>query len=359
MALSKIRNDSLADTAVHGRRNILINGAMTVDQRNATTTSEGFTVDRWNVDNANFGEMVMAVTQDTASPADFSHSLKVAVTTAETDLGANHLLRLRYTVEAQDIQHLNYGTSSAKKLTLSFWVRSSLTGKYSVMFYQPDATRSNLQSYNISTADTWEYKTITIDGDTGGTINNDTGGGFQIYMTLAAGTNYTGTPHTGWGAYVGTDDFAHSDMVDFTAQTGEFYLTGVQLEVGDKASPFEHRSYSDELLACQRYCHVWKSTQAYDPVCMMTIWSGNESIYGTYSYPVEMRADPTVTYSGSFGVATNGTTITGGTPSTNRIGRYVTNTRYDKSGHGQSQANSGWLRDNNDSDATVTFDAEL
>ena len=358
MALSKIRNDSLADTAVHGRRNILINGAMNVDQRNTTTTSEGFTVDRWNVDNANFGEMVMAVTQDTASPADFSHSLKVAVTTAETDLGANHLLRLRYTVEAQDIQHLNYGTSSAKKLTLSFWVRSSLTGKYSVMFYQPDATRSNLQSFNINTADTWEYKTITIDGDIGGTINNDTGGGFQIYMTLAAGTNYTGTPHTGWGAYVGTDDFAHSDMVDFTAQTGEFYLTGVQLEVGDTATPFEHRSFGEELALCQRYFFAEPHTDTYHNVCngfhpTTTLFIGNKDL------PVPMRAGPSVSSSGSYQCAGTASLDASNIVIVDSSGANVSNIQIRATVSGATSGNGTVLRNKNDATATFHLDAEL
>ena len=160
---------------------------------------------------------------------------------------------IQHRAEAQDLQQLAYGTSSAKKVTLSFYVRSSLTGKYSVLLYQDDAARSNTQSITINSANTWERKTITFDGDTSGTINNDNGYGLLMNVVLAAGTDFAGTPHTGWGAYGQTDDFAHGDQVNFAAQTGTFFITGIQLEVGSKATPFEHRSFADELARCQRY----------------------------------------------------------------------------------------------------------
>jgi len=147
------------------------------------------------------------------------------------------------------------------------------------------------------------------------------------------------------------------NLADSTSN--EFYLTGVQLEVSDTASPFEHRSFGEELALCQRYCHIWKSGQTYDAVCMMGTWSDDNSMYGTYSLPVEMRSDPTVTYSGSFEVSAKGSSASGGTATTNRIGRYVVQPRYNKSGHGLGSGISGWMRDSNDSDATITFDAEL
>jgi len=176
VALSKLNNDSFDDTAVHGRRNLVINGAMTVDQRNATTTATGYTLDRFRIiKSTSFDELVIAVTQDTDNPSGngFANSLKLAVTTAESAIASDELMYLQHGLEGQDIHHVAYGTSSAKSLTLSFWVKSPLAGKHAVTFYQQTPARSNLQSYTVSSANTWEHKTITIDGDTSGNIVND------------------------------------------------------------------------------------------------------------------------------------------------------------------------------------------
>ncbi len=284
-------------------RNIILNGSQIVAQRGTSSTSSGnHTCDRWTVNFQAFDQLAVTQSQSTTTPSGFSNSLKVEVTTAETALAADELMYVSYRIEAQDLQQLGYGGSGAKAVTLSFWVRSSLTGKYSVLFYQDDATRSNTPSFTISTADTWEYKTITIDGDTGGTINNDNGAGLSLYITLASGANFAGTPHSGWGAYTATDDFSFSDNVNFTAQTGTFYITGVQLEVGEQATPFEHRSYGDELAACQRYYQksyidgvaVGTVTQVgcnMDPVPT----SGNTWRY-THNFTSHMRATPTYTF---------------------------------------------------------------
>ena len=302
MALSKIRNDSLADTAVHGRRNLVINGAMTLAQRGTSSTSSGIrTVDRFGCTPVNFDNLAFTQSQSSTSPDGFSNSWKVEVTTAETALAADEHWYLATNFEAQDLQHLQYGDSGAKSLTLSFWVRSSLTGKYSVLFHQPDGARSNTPSFDVDTADTWEHKTITIVGDTSGTINNDNGNGLTVHWVLAAGTDYAGTPHSDWGAYSATDDFAHSDNVDFSAQTGTFYLTGVQLEVSQQATPFEHRSYGEELALCQRYYRTsGYNIQGYPGV--------NGYVHANVHY-ADMRANPTV-------VVTDGTNKFGCTSAT-------------------------------------------
>ena len=272
-------------------RNMIINGAMQVAQRGTSSTSQGYTtVDRFRTTVASTYELAFTQSQSTTVPSGqgFSNSYKIEVTTAESALAADETFRIQTKLEAQNLQRLAYGTSSAKSLTFSFWVRSSLTGKYSVLFYQDDATRSNTPSFTISTADTWEYKTITIDGDTGGTINDDNGAGLNITWVLAAGTDFAGTPHTGWGAYTATDDFSHDDQVNFAAQTGTFYITGVQLEVGEQATPFEHRSYADELAKCQRYYIEFGSNGATG--CFL----GSSFAYVSRTIP-EMRATPSIT----------------------------------------------------------------
>ena len=318
MALSKIRNDSLADTAVHGRRNLIINGAMQVWQRGTdfNSISNGqYTTDRFFINRSH----TVNVDRVDCSLDGFKYAIKITNATS-----GNPTMYQKIENDGRIYAGQTY--------TLSFWAKASeaITMRSGRVYnYDDSAYVVDYDTIDITTSWKKFYVTKTVGS---GWDEDDVEYGLQI----VAG-------HTG-------NTFSAGATLE---------ITGVQYELGDKATPFEHRSYGEELLACQRYCHVWKSTQAYDPVCMMTIWSDNQSTYGTYSYPVEMRADPTVTYSGSFGIATNGTTITGGTATTNRIGRYVTNTRYNKSSHGQSSGNSGWLRDNNDSNATITFDAEL
>ena len=280
-----------------GDRNLVVNGAMTVDQRNQTTTASGYSVDRFGVAKANFDELVIAITQDTDNPSGngFAHSLKLAVTTAESAIAADELLYLDTRFEGQNIQHLCYGTSSAKSLTLSFWVKSPLAGKHSVNFYQSTPARSNLQSYTVSSANTWEYKTITIDGDTSGNIANDTTAEIILFWPLAGGSNSHGTPHTGWGAYSQTDDFMFSDQVNLAGQTGNFFLTGVQMEVGEVATPFEHEDFGTTLAKCQRYY-----TQGNDISSGGLAWCFMNNLGSGYaraniSFPVTMRAQPSVT----------------------------------------------------------------
>ena len=280
-----------------GDRNLVVNGAMTVDQRNQTTTATGYSVDRFAVAKVNFDELVIAVTQDTDNPSGngFAHSLKLAVTTAESAIAADELLYLDTRFEGQNIQHLCYGTSSAKSLTLSFWVKSPLAGKHSVNFYQSTPARSNLQSYTVSSANTWEYKTITIDGDTSGNIANDTTAEIILFWPLAGGSNSHGTPHTGWGAYSQTDDFMFSDQVNLAGQTGNFFLTGVQMEVGEVATPFEHEDFGTTLAKCQRYY-----TQGNDISSGGLAWCFMNNLGSGYaraniSFPVTMRAQPSVT----------------------------------------------------------------
>ena len=280
-----------------GDRNLVVNGAMTVDQRNQTTTATGYTVDRFALAKSNFDELVIAVTQDTDNPSGngFAHSLKLAVTTAESAIAADELLYLDTRFEGQNIQHLCYGTSSAKSLTLSFWVKSPLAGKHSVNFYQSTPARSNLQSYTVSSANTWEYKTITIDGDTSGNIANDTTAEMILFWPLAGGSNSHGTPHTGWGAYSQTDDFMFSDQVNLAGQTGNFFLTGVQMEVGEVATPFEHEDFGTTLAKCQRYY-----TQGNDISSGGLAWCFMNNLGSGYaraniSFPVTMRAQPSVT----------------------------------------------------------------
>ena len=314
----------LTNSQIGGRRNIIINGAMQVAQRATSSTSTGYaTVDRIKVNTTNLDQLAFTQSQ--------------------------------YRVEAQDLQSLAYGTSDAKKTTLSFWVRSSLTGKYSVLFYLTDDTRSNTQSFTISSADTWEHKTITIDGDTTGVIDNDNGAGLNINFILAAGSDYAGTPHSGWGAYANTDDFAFSDQVNFIAQTGTFYLTGLQFELGSQATPFEHRSFGEELQLCKRYFHKTGGT-AYCNIGTVTNYTSG-AMLGPYKHPVEMRSAPSVTKSGDWAVLGGDTTVNQTAVSSDSNGK-VSEIGF-SGGSGGTSGRSATLRFSNDANAYLHWDSEL
>ena len=297
-------------------RNLIINGAMTVAQR-ATTTStilggtEYRTLDRFRTQLSGYSTAAGTVSQSTEAPTGFSKSHRVNITTPET-IAAADLATVRYRVEAQDVQTLEYGTSNAKTTTLSFWVRSSIAGTYGISLFQPDALRNLGVTYSVNTANTWEYKTITIPGDTSGTINDDNGEGFQISWTLSTGSDYQGTDNTSWGAYSDAR-WATGHAVDLIGVTSDFYLTGVQLEVGSVATTFEHRSLGDELARCQRY--YFKSTASifgsrYSTSNMMMM----------ADFPVTMRTTPTVSGTYSIGSGTLSTNYTGST----RYTQYVT-----------------------------------
>tara|TARA_R110000787_G_scaffold278855_1_gene388774 strand:+ start:1299 stop:2402 length:1104 start_codon:yes stop_codon:yes gene_type:complete len=235
-------------------RNLIINGAMQVAQRGTSSTAQGYnTVDRFKA--TSDGTMVAAVvtqSQDATGPQGFSNSCKVSVGTPETVTNLDYYY-VSQCIEAQNLQHLNFGLPSAEGITLSFWVRSSVTGTYTVNLYRQDATRCFPKTYTVNSADVWEKKTIIINGDTVGQIVNDSGRGIEIYWTLSAGSNYTTGTDGVWSAYLGTNFSAnHAANVIGTA-SATWQITGVQLEVGDTATPFEHRSFGQELALCQRY----------------------------------------------------------------------------------------------------------
>ena len=188
------------------------------------------------------------------------------------------------------MQQLQYGTSGAQSIALSFWVRSNKTGNYGIRFSQEDTSpvRQYATTYTISSADTWEYKTVVITGDTSGTINNDNGEGLQIRFYLQAGPDRAGTPAETWN----TDTDNRATDLNFGDSTdNEWLLSGVQLEVGSVATPFEHRSYGDELRRCQRY--YWQTPTGVSGNMVFTGFANttSNSIILTVN-PVPMRAAP-------------------------------------------------------------------
>jgi len=251
--MSKARQLAQKPSQPTGRKNIIINGGMTVDQRNETKTSSGFSLDRVYV---NFGTVTAALSavQSTEAPAGFANSLKIACTTADTSLGVSEAVNPQWRIEGQDLQQLQKGSSGARPVTLSFWVRSSKTGTYVFELKDQDNTRNISKAFTVDTADTWEKKEIVYEGDTTGAFDNDNNNSLSLILWMVAGTTYSsGTLQTSWGAQ--TQANRAVGVVNFVDSTSnDFYITGVQLEVGSTATDFEHRSYNEEVDLCRRYC---------------------------------------------------------------------------------------------------------
>ena len=281
----------VSDTGALSNRNIIINGAMKVAQRGTQTTqTSGYTAgDRWQFNES--GATVVTTSKDTDVPTGegFANSLKVDVTSAVSSPGASDYAFIRTKFEGQDLQAICKGTSNAKQVTLSFWVKSAKTGTHIAELYDHDNSRQVSKSYSITTANTWQNVTLQFPADTTGAFDDDANNSLQVTFWLMGGSNYTsGTLNTSWAASTTADRVAGQvNVVDSTSNN--FYLTGVQLEVGDTATEFEHRSYGDELARCQRY-------YADIPVRgFMGGYTVNNQIGGPFTFPVTLRATPTVT----------------------------------------------------------------
>ena len=289
-------------------RNLIINGDLSIAQRGTGTSSSlnGWDnangPDRFNMD-SNLASLTGTISQDSESPAGFSKSFKVDLTGNTGAMGATEYISIRQKIEAQNLQHLQNGTSGAVSTTLSFWVRSSITGTYGVRIRKEDNTAREITgTYAISAADTWEKKTITFAGDTaGGGIDNNNGAGLQISWVLGAGSNYTSTDSSSWIDAATAGQF-YGHTATFTSQNATFYLTGVQYETGTTATEFEHIPYRNQLENCRRY---FMKGGGWPMFADRTTDAHNCGRVGMYWFPVIMRTAPTMTdlsmtvYSGS------------------------------------------------------------
>jgi hypothetical protein len=273
-------------------KNRIINGAMVIDQRNAGASvtigaaANTYTLDRWFA----YGDQAskFSVQQNAGAvtpPVGFSNYLGVTSLSAYT-VGAGEFFNITQRIEGFNTADLDFGTANAKTITLSFWVRSSLTGTFGGALSNSANSRGYPFTYTINSANTWEYETITITGDTTGTwVGSTNGNGLSVILNLGAGATYSGTAGSWQAAYLRSATGATS-VVGTNGAT--FYITGVQLEVGTQATSFEYRQYQQELALCQRYY------QQYDNF----IWTNaNTSNYNgcAITLPVVMRAGPTFT----------------------------------------------------------------
>ena len=302
MALTQVQDGMLGyDGGSFANRNRIINGDMRIDQRNAgasiSATNAGYMIDRWIYGSTQAGKFTAQ--QTTTAPVGFKNSLKLTTASAVT-IGASDAFAIEQRIEGLNCSDLGFGFSDAKTLTLSFWVRSSLTGTFGGYFINSAFNRSYPFAYTISSADTWEQKTVTVAGDTSGTWLTTNGIGIRVGFSLGTGSNYSATAGA-WTGSIATSVTGATSVVGTLNAT--FYITGVQLEVGSVATPFEHRLYGQELALCQRYYYKWSN----DNSSSNTVYPFTFQAYSTTSafgklidFPVQMRSSPSCVLNGTF-----------------------------------------------------------
>jgi hypothetical protein len=289
-------NDTFASklnvVAQQSNRNLIYNGAMQVAQRGTSTTgitvTGYYTADRWQHGVVTMGTWTDTIENDAPTGSGFRKSWKTLCTTADAAPAAGDVILFQQQLEGQDVQRIRKGTSSAQQLTLSFWVKSNVTGTYVANLLDNDNSRSVSAQYTISASGTWEKKTITFPADTTGALDNDNAASLRPIWFLGAGTNFTsGTLNTTWAST--TDANRAVGQTNLAAATNNFWqITGVQLEVGDTATEFEFKSYGQDLAECQRYyfrINVGSFGNGYN--------QGTTVTYGHFDFPQEMRAVPT------------------------------------------------------------------
>jgi len=277
-----------------GRKNILYNGAMKISQRGtsfAAIANAAYSLDRWKFYNNGIG--AYTVTQDSDAPAGFANSYKIDCTTADASPAAGDYLIFRQILEGQDLQQLKKGTASAESVTLSFWVKCNKTGNAQVNLRDMDNDRIIGNTFTISSADTWEQKSITFAGDTTGAFNDDNADSLFISWWLDSGSTYTGgAVPTSWETRAQTDRNAGGTLALADSTSNYLKITGVQLELGSVATEFEHRSYGEELALCQRYYNCLADGAA-GVLGLGVIRNTTQSTVFKY-HPVEMRVNPTL-----------------------------------------------------------------
>jgi len=299
MPLSKIQLSSST-----GRRNLIINGALNIDQRlsfGTTTTADGsgYLGDRLNIEGlVGGGGATMQVVSDAPDAFPNGRSAKVTVTSTDTSLAAGDYYTLRHIIEGQNSARLGFGTSNVKTCTLSFYVKSSLTGTFCVAVGNGANNRGRPFEYTINSANTWERKTIEVAGDTSGTYLTTNGRGIIIRWCMGIGSDRQAAV----GSYSAQEVHGTSNQTNlFATNSATFQITGLQFEEGSVATDFEHLSFGEELSLCKRYFHTYGGQNAFEHLPFLG--QGNSSsINFNHELPVEMRATPTLSQSGDWRV---------------------------------------------------------
>ena len=309
MALTKLR--PAGQGFVNGNRNLIINGAMQVAQRGDTTGISNANSGYYGPDRYKFNEdgtmtAVVTIAQETLTSGNaFNdgnlYAYKLSVTTADTAVAADIYTRITHRFEKDNLASLSKGTSSAKSVTLSFWVKATVTGTNVVEFFDQVNSRQVGATYTISSSNTWEYKTVTFPADTSGALGSGNGLAAEINFVLQAGSNYTsGTLDTSWASETTANRAAGHNSNHFSSTSNTFHFTAVQLEVGNEVTDFEHEDIGTTLRKCQRYYQQ-------EVVTWILGVEGTRNSKLPFPHKVSMRAAPTSTLTG--GSAANGTLL--------------------------------------------------
>jgi hypothetical protein len=301
----------LTNSQIGGRRNIIINGAMQVAQRGTSfnyTTTDAYSLDRFRIDVTGGDNSAGAFTLTQADVTDlpgFTKAMKFDVTTADTSIAAGEALNLSYRIEGQDLQQLKKGTSEAEKFTISFYVKGTAK-TYALEILDIDNNRMNHQTFGVTTS--WNRVVLTFDGDTTGALDNNNERSLDLNFWFHAGSTYAGgTMATGWGTSSGTNANRAAGIGSLYSSTdNELFITGLQMEVGSQATPFEHRSFGEELALCQRYFHFsgfpkiipgqdQDDGSLTDYEGQVFSWTLGDNRHATsYSFPTTMRSNPAI-----------------------------------------------------------------
>ena len=342
-------------------KNMFTNGAMQVNQRGSVNTSDGssvYSLDRWVTFLRGGPAATLSQSTDVPTGQGFANSLKLDVTTADALGTASDFCKVSQKMEGQNCQHLAKGTSNAKKVTLQFWVKSTITGTYIIELFDDDNTRQVSQAYTISSSNTWEHKTLTFPADTSGALADDNGNSFEVVWGLGMGSTYTsGTLNTSWASNTQANRFV-GQVNALSSTDNEFYLTGCQLEIGEQATPFEHEEIGTTLRKCQRYYFKFLEGNTKE-IGVAWYFTASHSSF-MLRYPTTMRATPT-------GIDSTGTgyyTIfrNGGSDAVNSItfenGSTEQFSAFNNSEASGTAGQAGLIR-STDASAKVEFDAEL
>tara|TARA_B100001287_G_scaffold74511_1_gene61875 strand:- start:1253 stop:2374 length:1122 start_codon:yes stop_codon:yes gene_type:complete len=360
----------LTNNQIGGRRNIIINGAMMVAQRSTSTqfsNSSGFVCDRYECSVSTNAAVTFSQSTDVPSGQGFINSTKINVDTADSSIGASEHSLFQQKVEGLNSSQLMWGTSNAENISVSFWIKSSLTGTFTYYALDQGAnSQSYVQTFTIDSANTWEKKTFIIEGPTtGGTTDFPITNARSFFTGICLGVGTTHQTST-TGSWHSTANFAASTSSAVKligTANANMYVTGWQIELGNQVTPFEHRSFGEELALCQRYLNIFGKSETgnnYENFgTVVAFGTGNGDRRMQMTMPTTMRAIPTVTHSGAFaclGQVVFGSSISIGLAdggSKTIIGLNLTGTQ------GDTVGDVSPFRSNNDADAFISFDAEL
>ena len=292
------------DLVSAGRKNKIINGAMLIDQRHggsSNSSSNGFHTDRFRTQAAGMDQLNQSYQQVSDGPAGFPKSLKITTNTPESDIASSgEYLALYQKIEGQNLQDFAYGTSSAKPVTVSFYVKSSITGTFCYTVYRNETTdRAINKTYTIDNVNIWERKSITLEGDETQAIGNDNADNWWNVWILGSSPGYYSAPTSVWANYSSSNWAGfHEENGVITTNGATWQITGVQIEIGENATEFEHRSFAEELSLCQRY--FWRLDNASNAAGAQWLYKighgGNDGYRrATVNHPVPMRGSPSVT----------------------------------------------------------------